>query len=61
MLSVLIVDDERAICYLIRKLIHWEELGLIRIFHIILTKGVDYDGERMLRDIIRPEIAVQAA
>ncbi len=34
---------------------------LIRIFHIILTKGVDYDGERMLRDIIRPEIAVQAA
>ena len=29
MLSVLIVDDERAICYLIRKLIHWEELGLI--------------------------------
>ena len=28
MLSVLIADDERAICYLIRKLIHWEELGL---------------------------------
>ena len=28
MLSVLIVDDERAICFLLRKLIHWEELGL---------------------------------
>lgn len=28
---------------------------LIRIFYTILTKGVDYDGEKMLRDIVRPE------
>ena len=27
---------------------------LIRIFYTILTKGIDYDGEKMLRDIVRP-------
>lgn len=27
---------------------------LIRIFYVILTKGVDYDGTKMLNDIIRP-------
>ena len=29
---------------------------LIRIFYTILTKGVDYDGQKMLNDIVRPEI-----
>ena len=29
---------------------------LIRIFYTILTKGVDYDGRKMLNDIVRPEI-----
>lgn len=33
---------------------------LIRIFYTILTKGVDYDGQKMLSDIVRPE-AVMAA
>ena len=28
---------------------------LIRIFYTILTKGVDYDGRKMLGDIVRPE------
>lgn len=28
----------------------------IRVFYAILTKGEDYDSERMLRDIKRPEI-----
>ncbi|WP_434311640.1 response regulator transcription factor [Hominifimenecus sp. rT4P-3] len=28
MLSVLIADDEKAICFLLHKLIHWDELGL---------------------------------
>ena len=27
---------------------------LIRIFYTILTKGIDYDGQKMLRDIVRP-------
>lgn len=27
---------------------------LIRIFYVILTKGVDYDGTKMLDDIVRP-------
>ena len=27
---------------------------LIRIFYTILTKGVDYDGQKMLSDIVRP-------
>ncbi len=30
---------------------------LIRVFYMILTKGVDYDGQKMLNDIVRPEIA----
>lgn len=29
---------------------------LIRIFYMILTKGVDYDGQKMLSDIVRPEM-----
>lgn len=29
---------------------------LIRIFYTILTKGVDYDGQKMLRDIVRPDV-----
>lgn len=28
---------------------------LIRVFYTILTKGVDYDGQKMLGDIVRPE------
>lgn len=28
---------------------------LIRIFYTILTKGVDYNGQKMLSDIVRPE------
>ena len=27
---------------------------LNRIFYTILTKGIDYDGQKMLRDIVRP-------
>lgn len=34
---------------------------LNRIFYTIMSKGVDYDGERMLRDIIRPGSEAQAA
>lgn len=30
---------------------------LIRIFYCILTKGIDFDGEKMLKDIVRPETA----
>lgn len=33
----------------------------IRVFYAILTKGVDYDAEKMLRDIKRPAIYLQAA
>lgn len=33
---------------------------LIRVFYMILTKGVDYDGQKMLKDIVRPEIAAAA-
>lgn len=33
---------------------------LIRVFYMILTKGVDYDGKKMLNDIVRPEIAAAA-
>jgi transposase len=33
----------------------------IRVFYAILTKGEDYDAERMLRDIKRSEIYLQAA
>ena len=31
---------------------------VIRIFYTILTKGVTYDGEKMLKDIIRPAEAM---
>lgn len=30
---------------------------VIRIFYAILTKGIDYDGRRMLQDIVRPSVA----
>ena len=30
---------------------------VIRIFYAILTKGIDYDGNKMLQDIVRPSIA----
>lgn len=33
---------------------------LIRVFYTILTKGIDYDGQKMLRDIVRPEMALAA-
>ena len=33
---------------------------LIRIFYTILTKGVDYDGQKMLSDIVRPETVMAA-
>ena len=33
---------------------------LIRVFYMILTKGVDYDGQKMLKDIVRPEIVLAA-
>ncbi len=31
---------------------------ILRIFYTILTKGVDYDGEKLMRDIQRPQISV---
>lgn len=34
---------------------------VLRVFYAILTKGVDYDGEKMLGDIRRPAMSVQAA
>ena len=30
---------------------------VIRIFYAILTKGIDYDGNKMLQDIVRPAVA----
>lgn len=33
---------------------------LIRIFYMILRKGNDYDGQKMLQDIVRPEIVLAA-
>ncbi len=33
---------------------------LIRIFHVILTKGVEYDADKLITDIVRPE-ELQAA
>ena len=30
---------------------------VVRIFYAILTKGIDYDGNKMLQDIVRPSIA----
>ena len=29
---------------------------ILRVFYVILTKGVDYDPEKMMRDIRRPEL-----
>jgi len=34
---------------------------LIRVFYAMLTKGVDYDPQKMLSDIKRPEVYMQAA
>lgn len=34
---------------------------VLRVFYSILTKGVDYDGTKMLRDIKRPEQGLKAA
>ena len=34
---------------------------LIRVFYAILTKGMDYDGAKMLNDIRRPQLQKQAA
>jgi transposase len=31
---------------------------VIRVFYMMLTKGIDYDGTKMLRDIKRPEPAM---
>ena len=31
---------------------------ILRIFYTILTKGVDYDGEKLMKDIQRPQISV---
>ena len=33
---------------------------LIRIFYTLLTKGVDYDSQKMLSDIVRPETIMAA-
>ena len=33
---------------------------LIRIFYVILTKGIDFDGKKMLNDIVRPELVAAA-
>ena len=30
---------------------------VIRIFYTLLTKGVEYDGQKLMKDIIRPELA----
>lgn len=30
---------------------------VIRMFYAILTKGIDYDGNKMLQDIVRPSVA----
>ena len=34
---------------------------LIRVFYAMLTKGVEYDAEKMLGDIKRPTVYTQAA
>ena len=31
---------------------------VIRVFYMILTKGISYDGAKMLNDIKRPELAM---
>ena len=30
---------------------------LIRVFYAILTKGVEYDSEKLMSDIVRPELS----
>lgn len=30
---------------------------VIRVFYMILTKGITYDGNKMLGDIVRPVVA----
>lgn len=32
----------------------------IKIFYTVLTKGIDYAGQKMLGDIVRPEAAIAA-
>lgn len=34
---------------------------LIRVFHVILTKGVRYDASKMLEDIRHPKEQLKAA
>ena len=34
---------------------------LIRVFYTMLTKGVDYDPKKMISDIKRPAVYLQAA
>ena len=34
---------------------------LIRVFYVMLTKGVDYDSKKMVSDIKRPAVYLQAA
>ena len=34
---------------------------LIRVFYVMLTKGVDYDPKKMVSDIKRPAVYQQAA
>ena len=34
---------------------------LIRVFYAMLTKGVDYDPKKMVSDIKRPAVYLQAA
>ncbi len=34
---------------------------LIRVFYAMLTKGVDYDPKKMISDIKRPTVYLQAA
>lgn len=33
---------------------------LLRVFYVMLTKGVDYDAKKMVRDIKRPAVYLQA-
>lgn len=29
---------------------------VIRIFYVLLTKGIEYDGQKLMKDIVRPEL-----
>lgn len=53
MLSVLIADDEKAICFLLHKLIHWDELGLSPI-------GIASNGSEAYRIVKeqKPDIVI---